>query len=135
MIETSTSISPTANVALPHQSILAGRRSPRSCSFQYAQTVPKTPNGTDTRNTSRQLTGASRPPSTRPMNEPAMAATALTPSASPRSWLGNASVRMAEELPITSAPPTPCPMRIAISQSAADEPCIQVTREQDRARS
>ena len=34
---------------------------------------------------------------------------------------------MAEELPITSAPPTPWPMRIAISQRAADEPCIQVT--------
>ena len=45
----------------------------------------------------------------------------------PRSWLGNASVRMAEELPITSAPPTPWPMRMAISHSAADDPLIHVT--------
>ena len=56
-----------------------------------------------------------------------MAATALTPSARPRSLLGNASVRMAEELPITSAPPTPWPTRMAISQRAASEPCIQVS--------
>ena len=32
--------------------------------------MPNIPNGTDTRNTSRQATGASTPPSTRPMNEP-----------------------------------------------------------------
>ena len=78
-------MSPIANVALPHQSMRAGRRSPRSCSFQYAHTVPKTPKGTETRNTSRHEVGASSPPSTSPRNEPAMAATALTPSASPRS--------------------------------------------------
>src|SRR6202171_2405729 len=67
---TSTRISPTANVALPHQSMRAGRRSPRSCSFQYAQTVPKTPNGTETRNTSRHDAGASSPPSPSPTHEP-----------------------------------------------------------------
>ena len=34
---------------------------------------------------------------------------------------------MAAEFPITSAPPTPWPMRIAISQRAADDPVIHVT--------
>lgn len=48
-----------------------------------AHTVPSSPTGTDTRNTSRQDTGASTPPSTRPMNDPAIAATMLIPSVQP----------------------------------------------------
>ena len=39
--------------------------------------VPTRPNGTDTRKISRQLTGASRPPTISPMNEPAMAGDAV----------------------------------------------------------
>ena len=39
------------------------------------------------------------------MNEPAMPATWLVPSARPRCSGGNASVRMAEELANSSAPP------------------------------
>ena len=61
------------------------------------------------------------------MNEPAMADTALIPSASPRSSCGNASVRIAEELAMSSAPPTPWTIRIAISQRAAAEPSIHVS--------
>ena len=61
------------------------------------------------------------------MNAPAMAATALMPSARPRSSCGKASVRIAEELPIRSAPPIPWPIRIAIIHLAAAAPCIQVS--------
>jgi hypothetical protein len=61
------------------------------------------------------------------MNEPAIAAIELTPSASPRWCGGKASVRIALEFAKISAPPTPCPTRIMISQIAAAEPCIQVT--------
>ena len=43
----------------------------------------------------------------RPMNEPAMAATLLIPSPSPRWSAGKASVTMAEELAKSMAPPTP----------------------------
>ena len=86
-----------------------------------------TPMGTETRNTSRQDTGASSPPSTNPMNEPAMAAIELTPRARPRWSRGKASVRMALEFANSSAPPTPCPTRIRISHHAAAAPLIQVT--------
>ena len=79
-----TRIRPIANVVLPSQSMGTRRRTPRSSSLRYAQTVPKRPNGTDTRNTSRQLIGASSPPSTRPMNTPLMPATLLIPRARPR---------------------------------------------------
>ena len=61
------------------------------------------------------------------MNAPAIAATALIPSARPRSSCGNASVRIAEELPIRSAPPTPWPTRIAIIHLAAAVPSSQVS--------
>jgi hypothetical protein len=65
------------------------------------------PHGTDTKNTSRQDTGVSTPPSTNPINEPAIAATMLIPSARPRCVGGNASVRIAEELAIRNAAPIP----------------------------
>ena len=127
MIPTITPMRPRAKVTLPHQSIFAGRRSPSSRSDLYDQMVATTPTGTETRNTARQLTGASKPPSTSPMNEPAIAAMLLTPSASPRWFLGKASVRIALEFAKRSAPPTPWPTRIRISQSAAVVPCIHVS--------
>ena len=55
------------------------------------------------------------------------AAIELTPSARPRWFSGNASVRIALELAKISAPPTPWPTRMRISHIAADDPCIQVT--------
>ena len=51
----------------------------------------------------------------------------LTPRARPRWSCGNASVRIALEFAKISAPPTPCPTRIRISQSAPALPCNQVT--------
>ena len=60
------------------------------------------------------------------MNEPAMAATLLMPSPSPRWSAGKASVTMAEELAKSMAPPTPCPTRMAMSHSAAAGPVSQV---------
>ena len=61
------------------------------------------------------------------MNEPAIAAIELTPSARPRWFAGNASVRIALEFANRSAPPTPCPTRIRISHSAPALPCSHVT--------
>ncbi len=60
------------------------------------------------------------------MNEPAIAATPLIPSARPRWFSGNASVMIAPELANSIAPPTPCPIRIAISHSAPALPFSQV---------
>jgi hypothetical protein len=97
---------PTANVMLPHQSIRPARRVPSSCSERYDQIVPTTPIGTLTQNTERQSHSASTPPRTRPMNEPAIAATWLMPRAMPRCRAGNASVRIAVELAKIIAPPT-----------------------------
>ena len=114
----SIAVSPTANVTLPHQSILTTRRTTTSRSDRYAQSVPTTPSGTLTRNTDRQSHCESNPPATRPMNEPASAATWLMPSAIPRSDGENASVRIAVELAISIAPPTPCTIRKPISQIA-----------------
>ena len=90
-------------------------------------TVATSPTGTETRKTRRQSRGARRPPITSPRNEPTTIAMLLIPSARPRSWGGKASVRMALEFAKTRAPPTPCPMRITISQSAPSVPCIHVT--------
>jgi hypothetical protein len=45
---------------------------------------------------------------TSPMNDPAVAATELIPSAMPRWVAGKASVRVAEEFANIIAPPTPC---------------------------
>jgi hypothetical protein len=61
------------------------------------------------------------------MNAPAMAATLLMPRPSPRWWAGKASVMMAEELAKSIAPPTPWPILMPISQTAAAGPCIHVT--------
>ena len=79
MIPTKMRIRPTAKVPLPSQSILAGVRIPRSSSFTYAKAVPRTPKGTEIKKTRCHSTGASSPPRTSPMNEPAMAATLLMP--------------------------------------------------------
>ncbi len=54
----------------------------------------------------------------RPRNEPATAATMFTPSAMPRWFDGNASVRIADDDAISIAPPTPCTTRQPISHSA-----------------
>ena len=61
------------------------------------------------------------------MNDPAMPATWFRPSARPRWPCGNASVRIALELAISIAPPTPCRIRMPISQYAAAVPCSQVS--------
>ncbi len=84
--------------------------------------VPNIPNGTLTQKTSRQCTSASSPPAIKPMNEPAMPATIEMPIARPRSLSGNASVRMAVELAISSAPPMPWMTRQPINHSAAALP-------------
>src|SRR5215831_6802296 len=118
VIAASTAVSPTAKVALPHQSILAGRRSPVSCNDLYAQTVPTNPIGTLTQKMDFQSHSASTPPSTSPMNDPAMPATMLMPSAMARWLAGNTSVRMAMELARIIEPPIACTTRNPISHSA-----------------
>ncbi len=57
------------------------------------------------------------------MNEPAMAATWLMPSAMPRWRAGNASVRIAVEFAKIMAPPTAWTTRHRISHSAPP-PCV-----------
>ena len=89
--------------------------------------VPNRPNGTETRKTSRQCTGASTPPSSRPRNAPLIAAMPLMPIALPRSFCGNASVRMAVELANRHAPPTPWNTRMTMIQIAPAGPVSQVT--------
>ncbi len=64
------------------------------------------------------------------MNDPEMPATMLMPSAMPRSSTGKASVRMAVELAMSSAPPMPCTMRNPMSQSA---PALPVQGHSERA--
>ena len=56
-----------------------------------------------------------------------MAATLLIPSPRPRWLAGKASVMIADELAKSIAPPTPWPMRMAISHTAPGCPCSQVT--------
>ena len=80
--------------------------------------VPRTPTGTETRNTQRQWTTASAPPSSRPMNVPAIAATWLMPIAKPRRSGGKASVMMAVELANSIEPPTACSRRKPMSHMA-----------------
>src|SRR5215475_11345372 len=113
---------PTANVTLPHQSMRPALRVPSSCSERYDQKVPKMPIGTLTQNTDRQSHSARSPPATRPMNDPAIAATWLMPSAMPRWCDGNASVRIAVEFANTIAPPTACTTRHKISHIAPPPP-------------
>ena len=95
--------------------------------MRYDHTVPNSPTGTETRNTSRHDTGASTPPSTRPMNEPAMPATAFTPSARPRWLWGNASVRIAEELANRKRAADALADPHHDQPQRAGAPCIQVT--------
>ncbi len=87
--------------------------------------MPKTPNGTDTKKTNRQLIAASSPPTTRPRKRPPMLDTLLIPSAKPRSLAGNASVRMAPELAAMRAPPMPCTTRKQMRYVAPAPPVIQ----------
>ncbi len=60
------------------------------------------------------------------MNTPLNAAAWFTPRAIPRWLSGKTSVRMAAEFAMSMAAPTPWKMRIAISQSPAAWPVIQV---------
>ncbi len=103
----SSAVSPTANVSVPAQSSCPGVRTPSSFSERMLQTVPSTPIGTPTQKMARQSNSESTPPISRPRNEPATAATMLTPSAMPRWFDGNASVRIAADDAINIAPPTP----------------------------
>ena len=118
-------ISPAANKTLPHQSIRACLRTPMSLSMKYAQMVPNSPIGAETRKTRCQLTGPSTPPSSSPRNEPAMAAIELMPSAVPRWLAGKASVRIAVELANRNAPPMPCTTRQMISHIAPAVPAAR----------
>ena len=68
------------------------------------------------------------------MNVPLVAATPLIPSAMPRWLAGKASVRIADELAKTIAPPTPWKIRTTMSQMAPSAPVIQVTDEQQARR-
>ena len=88
--------------------------------------MPKTPNGTETRNTSRHSIGASTPPSSSPRNEPDTAATPLMPMALPRSSSGKASVRIAVELANRNAPPMPWKTRMMMIHRAPAEPVKNV---------
>ena len=107
VIPTSNEISPTANSTLPHQSTRDRLTMPVSRSLRYAHAVPNRPTGTDTRNTRCQSVVLSNPPTMSPIKDPDTAATALMPSAMPRSRCGNASVRIAVEQAKIIAPPTP----------------------------
>ena len=75
--------------------------------------------GTETKKMSRQLIGARMPPRTNPMKVPLKAAAWLTPMAMPRWPAGKASVRIAAELAINMAAPTPWKIRSTISQIPA----------------
>ena len=63
---------------------------------------------------------------TRPMKEPAIAATLLMPRARPLCSAGKASVRMAAELARRNAAPSPWPILQAINHRAAVLPVSQV---------
>ena len=86
--------------------------------------MPNRPKGTLIQKIARQSTSARMPPTTSPTNEPAMPATMLIPIAMPRLAAGKASVRIAVELAISSAPPMPWTTRQAISQIAPPAPSI-----------
>ena len=70
---------------------------------------------------------ASTPPRSSPTNEPASIPIWLMPIARPRWSEGKASVRMAAELAMSRAAPTPWKTRITTSHSAPAVPLIQVT--------
>ena len=118
---------PSANVMLPGQSMFVSACRGISFNFRYAHTVPKSPMGTETMKMSRHWIGASIPPRTRPMNDPLIPAIWLIPSAIPRWCSGKASVRIADELAMSIAAPTPWKMRMITRYSAAAVPDIHVT--------
>jgi len=118
VIAASTLVRPMAKVALPHQSMRALRRIPVSCNDLYAQMVPSSPTGTLTQKMDRQFHSASTPPSTSPMNWPAMPATMLMPSAMPRLSAGKTSVMIATELARIIEPPMAWMTRSPINHSA-----------------
>jgi hypothetical protein len=89
--------------------------------------VAKSPIGTETKKMRRHWIGARTPPRMRPMKLPLMPATWLMPRAMPRWSSGKASVRMAEELAMRKAAPTPWNTRITTRYRAAALPDIQVT--------
>jgi hypothetical protein len=89
--------------------------------------VPNSPMGTETRKTRCQLELASSPPMIRPMNDPATAATELTPSAIPRWLAGKASVRIAAALAKIIAPPTPCTILSTMIAMAAAPPWVKIS--------
>ncbi len=119
---TSSALRPAANMMFPIQSIFARLVVAVSRRLLYAQTVPNSPIGTFTQNTRRQSHAASSPPSSSPTNCPEIPAIWLTPSAMPRLFAGNASVRIAAEFAISIAPPKACPNRQPISHSAPAAP-------------
>ena len=80
--------------------------------------VPRMPIGTPTQKMAFQCHSDRKPPISRPRNEPATAATMLTPSAMPRWLAGNASVRIADDDAISIAPPMPWITRQPISHRA-----------------
>jgi len=114
----SNTVRPTPKVSVPAQSIRPGLRTPSSFSERTLQMVPMMPIGTPTQKMACQWIPASTPPISRPRNEPATAATMLTPRAMPRWLAGNASVRMADDEDMSMAPPTPWTTRQPISQIA-----------------
>src|SRR5262245_5821824 len=118
VIPVSSAVRPTANVSVPAQSSPPGLRTPSSFSDRTLQIVPSTPIGTPTQKIARQSHSDSAPPINRPRNDPATAATMFTPSAIPRWFDGNASVRIAADDAINIAPPTPWTTRQPISQAA-----------------
>ena len=109
-------------MTFPTQSIFARLVVAISRRLLYAQMVPNSPIGTFTQNTRRQLTAASRPPSSSPTNCPEIPAIWLMPRAMPRLLAGNASVRIAAEFAISIAPPKPCTNRQPISHIAPSVP-------------
>ena len=79
------------------------RLTPRSSSFRYAQSVPATPKGTETRNTSRQSTGAEQAPDDEPEKRPRDRGDVVDPEGEPALIGGKASVRMAAEFAMSIA--------------------------------
>ena len=96
--------------------------------MRYAQTVATTPIGTETRKTSRQRDRCEHAAEHEAEERAGDRRDRCSRRARGRAGsAGNASVRIALEFANSSAPPTPCPTRIRISQSAPALPCIQVT--------
>ena len=102
-----------------------GRRAPRACnrprSFRAGRREPRRGRPAATRS------GPSTPPRTRPMNDPAMAATLLIPSARPAGWPGTRRSVSPHEFAMSIAAPRPCTTRMPIRHSAAALPCSQST--------